>query len=59
MYSKHRDSNSFREHQEQKLLKRKHPVNHADNSQLDLIDVNEMVRRIDENTGNSINVFIN
>lgn len=58
MYSKHRDSNSFREHQEQKKLQRQHPVNYADNSYTDLIDVNDMIKSIDGNTGNSIKVFV-
>lgn len=53
MYSKHRDSGSFRESQEQKKLKRQHPVNYANKA--DLIDVNDMVRKISGNPGNSRN----
>lgn len=64
MYSNHRNSSSFRKEQEriekdrieqdriqqdQKKLKRDHPVNAKTT---DLIDVNALVSRIDNNTGN-------
>ncbi|KAJ6647870.1 hypothetical protein Bhyg_03093 [Pseudolycoriella hygida] len=51
MYAKHRDSDSFREFQEQKKLKRQHPVHHADDSNHSLIDVNDLVKQINENEG--------
>lgn len=43
-YSKHRNSDEFREEQAEKQLKREHPVNHINS---DMIDVNEMVKKID------------
>lgn len=46
-YSKHRDSNSFHEHEERKKMKRLHPVNYADQSDPNLIDVNGLVSQID------------
>lgn len=55
LYSKHRDSNSFRESQERKTMKRQHPVNNADrSSSSDLIDVTELIRKIDSDAGNSL-----
>lgn len=50
MYSKHRNSTSFHEFQEQQKAKRQHPVN-CDPSQLDLIDVNDMIKKINGNAG--------
>lgn len=52
MYTKHRDSNSFREHQieeqKQKKYKRDHPVNA---NITDLIDMNGLINEIDTNAG--------
>lgn len=49
-YTKHRNSRSFHEYQERQKLKRKHPVNY-DQSQLDLIDVKDMVKKINGKAG--------
>lgn len=49
-YSKHRDSNSFSEAQTQKQNKRDHPVN-WDQNNLDLIDVSDMIKKIDQTSG--------
>lgn len=49
-YSKHRDSNSFREAQLVKQNKRDHPVN-SNESCSNLIDVTCMLSKIDQTTG--------
>lgn len=48
MYSKHRDSNSFREEEASKKLKREHPIN---SNLSDLIDVNALAAKIDDDAG--------
>lgn len=53
-YSKHRNSGSFREEQERKEQKRKHPVN-ANQSGLDLINVNDLVGEIKNRIGKARN----
>lgn len=45
-YSKHRNSDDFREEQAKKQLKREHPVNY-NHSGSDFIDVNNMMKKID------------
>lgn len=50
-YSKHRDSNSFHEAQARKLLKRLHPVNENEKINQNLIDVNSLVKKIDQERG--------
>lgn len=60
MYSKHRNSSSFREYQEQQRLKRLHPLDYINQSNDDLIDVNNLVKKIRSNkTGDSIKYFTN
>lgn len=51
-YSKHRDSDSFREAKAQKQLKREHPVNQNENIKSMLIDVSSLVSKIDHEQGN-------
>ena len=43
---------------EQKMSKRQPPVNHAQTSHVELIDLNDMVRNINENLGNPIDIKI-
>lgn len=54
MYSKHRNSDSFRQEEAAKKLKRAHPVNM---NFTELIDVNEIVRQIDDDAGRILVVF--
>lgn len=51
MYSKHRNSDSFREEENRKKMKRDHPVNETVLKST-LIDVNDMVKNINANNGN-------
>lgn len=46
-YSKHRNSDEFRQLQAKKQLKREHPVNSFDSDDADFIDVNDMINKID------------
>lgn len=52
MYAQHRNSDSFREEQARKKIRREHPVN-ANISDSDLIDVNALISSIDNKTGTS------
>lgn len=52
MYSKHRNSDSFREEQARKKLKREHPVNESEKIKSTLIDLSSLVSKIDQKQGN-------
>lgn len=51
-YSRHRNSNSFREAQAQKQQRREHPVNENENLKSMLIDASSLVSKIDQAQGN-------
>lgn len=52
-YSKHRNSDDFREEQAKKQLRREHPVNYNQSNNSDLIDANNIMSKI--NAGDSRN----